>query len=139
MSQENVEIVHRVVEAWNEGNVDTFLGFFDPDCEVSFRPEVPEPGPFRGHAELRQWAEGFMAAWQSHHAEVVETHVARDTVVASLHLAGRGGGSGVEMEETDAHLFTIQNGRIVRWQNFVDHSEALEAAGLSEQDVHADS
>ena len=73
-----------------------------------------------------------MAAWQSHHAEVVETHLARDTVVASLHLAGRGGGSGVEMEEMDAHLFTIQNGRIVRWQNFADHSEALEAVGLSE-------
>jgi ketosteroid isomerase-like protein len=139
MSQENVEIVHRLVEAWNEGNVDTFLGFFDHDCEVTFPPEVPEPGPFRGHAELRQWAEGFMAAWQSHHAEVVETHAARDTVVVSLHLAGRGRGSGVEMEETDAHLFTFRNGRIARWQNFVDHAEALEAVGLSEQDARADS
>jgi ketosteroid isomerase-like protein len=132
MSQENVEIVHRLVEAWNERNVDALLGFFDPGCEVLFPPEVPEPGPFRGHAELRQWAEGFMAAWQSHHAEVVETHVARDTVVASLLLAGRGGGSGLEMEETDAHWFTIRNGRVVRWQSFVDHSEALEAAGFSE-------
>jgi uncharacterized protein len=132
MSQENLEIVHRLVEAWNEGNVDTFLGFFDHDCEVTFRPEVPEPGPFSGHAELRRWAEGFMAAWDSHHAKIVETHDVGDSVVASLHLAGRGGGSGVEMEETDAHLFAIRNGKIVRWQNFRDHAEALEAVGLSE-------
>jgi ketosteroid isomerase-like protein len=139
MSQENVQIVHRLVGAWNEGKVDMFLDYFDRDCEVTFRPEVPEPGPFRGHAELRQWVEGFMAAWHSHHAKVVATHVARDTVVASLHLAGRGGGSGVEMEETDAHLFTIRKGRVVRWQNFAEHSEALEAAGLSEQHARADS
>jgi ketosteroid isomerase-like protein len=63
----------------------------------------------------------------------------RDSVVVSLHLAGRGGGSGVEMEETDAHLFAIRDGKIVRWQNFRDHSAALEAVGLSEQDAHADS
>jgi ketosteroid isomerase-like protein len=130
MSQENVEIVRRLVEAWNEGNVDTFLSFFDHDCEVIFSPEVPEPGPFRGHAELRQWAQGFLAAWQSHQAEVIETQAARDMVVVSLHLVGRGGGSGVEMEETDAHLLTFRNGRIVHWHNFVDYSEALEAAGI---------
>src|SRR3954452_7959517 len=104
MSQQNVEIVRRAIEAWNEGNVDTFLGFFDHDCEVTFSPEVPEPGPFRGHAELRQWAEGFLAAWQSHHAEVVETHAARDTVVVSLHLAGRGGRRGVGTGVVPARL-----------------------------------
>ena len=59
MSQESVEIVANLVDAWNIGNVDGFLRLFDVDCEVFFRPEVPEPGPFRGHAQLREWAEGF--------------------------------------------------------------------------------
>jgi ketosteroid isomerase-like protein len=132
MSQENVEVVRQLVRAWNGGNVDTLLRFFDPDCEVIFRPEVPEPGPLHGHAELRRCAEGFMSAWDTHQAQVVETHDLGDRVVVSLHLAGRGDGSGVEMEETDAHLFAIRNGKIVRWQNFLDCSEALKAAGLSE-------
>src|SRR4051794_34027650 len=123
MSQENVEIVRRLVGAWNGGSIDTLLGLFDPDCEVTFSPEVPEPGPFHGHAELRRWAEGFMTAWESHHAEIVETHDAGDAIVVSLHLTGLGGGSGVEMEETDAHLFAVRNGKIVRWQNFLDYSE----------------
>jgi len=133
MSQENVEIVRQLVRAWNDGNVEILLRFFDPNCEVTFRPEVPEPGPFHGHAELRRWAEGFMSAWDTHHAHVVETHdLGGGRVVVSLHLAGRGGGSGVEMEETDAHLFAVRNGKIVRWQNFLDCSEALQAAGLAE-------
>jgi ketosteroid isomerase-like protein len=120
------------VEAWNRSDVDAILALFDPECEVVFAPEVPEPGPFHGHAELRQWAEGFLAAWESHHSEVVEIVDAGDTVVAMLHLVGRGIGSGVEMEETDAHVFTIRAGRIVRWQNFNERADALAAVGLQE-------
>src|SRR5204863_5030445 len=72
MSQENVEFVARLVDAWNQANVEAMLALFDPECEVIFPPEVPEPGPFHGHTELREWAEGFLAAWESHQAEVVE-------------------------------------------------------------------
>jgi hypothetical protein len=38
----------------------------------------------------------------------------------------------VDLDETDAHVFTIREGRIARWQNFNARVEALEAAGLSE-------
>jgi uncharacterized protein len=132
MSREKVDLVHRLVKAWNDGNLDAILALYDPECEVVFPPEVPEPGPFHGHAELRQWAEGFLAAWEFHHVEVVELVDAKDSVVALLHLVGRGIGSGVEMDETDAHVFTIREGRIARWQNFAERAEALEAAGLRE-------
>jgi uncharacterized protein len=131
MSRENVEIVTSLVEAWNGADMEAILTLFDPDCEVSFPPEVPEPGPFQGHAELRNWAEGFLAAWESHHAEVVELTVEGDLVLAMLHLTGRGSGSGIVMDETDAHLFTLRDGKIMRWRNFSQRSEALEAAGLS--------
>jgi ketosteroid isomerase-like protein len=104
----------------------------DTDCEVVFPPEVPEPGPFHGHAELRQWAEGFLAAWESHRAEVVEVIESGDKVVAVLHLVGRGIGSGIEMDETDAHVLAFRDGKITRWQNFNERSDALEAVGLRE-------
>jgi ketosteroid isomerase-like protein len=132
MSQENGELVANLVDAWNRGNVDGFLRLFDVDCEVFFRPEVPEPGPFRGHAQLREWAEGFLAAWESHTAEIVELIEKGDSAVAMLRLVGRGMGSGIAMEETDAHLFVFRDGRIASWHNFADRAEALEAAGLSE-------
>jgi ketosteroid isomerase-like protein len=132
MSEGNVKVVHRFVEAWNRSDTDAMLALFDTDCEVVFPPEVPEPGPFHGHAELRQWAEGFLAAWESHRAEVVEVVESGDKVVAVLHLVGRGIGSGIEMDETDAHVLTFRDGKITRWQSFNERSEALEAAGLSE-------
>ena len=132
MSHENVELVHRLADAWNRSDVEAVLALFDSECEVVFSPEVPEPGPFHGHAELRQWAEGFLAAWEFHHSEVVEIVDAGDNVVAVLHLVGRGIGSGVEMDETDAHVFTIREGRVARWQNFNHRADALEAAGIQE-------
>ena len=54
------------------------------------------------------------------------------SIVAILHLIGRGSGSGIEMDETDAHVFTISDGKVTRWRNFTDRAKALEAAGLSE-------
>jgi ketosteroid isomerase-like protein len=111
MSQENVEIVARLVDAWNQANVEAILALFDPECEVIFPPEVPEPGPFHGHTELREWAEGFLAAWESHHAEVVELIEADHSIVAILHLIGRGSGSGIEMDETDATSLHSATGR----------------------------
>lgn len=132
MASANAGFVDRLVEAWNRSDVDAILALFDPECEVVFPPEVPEPGPFHGHAELRQWAEGFLAAWEFHHSEVVEVVDAGDRVVAMLHLVGRGIGSGVEMDETDAHVFTIRAGRIVRWKNFNERADALAAVGLQE-------
>lgn len=132
MAEENVEIVARLVDAWNQADVEAMLALFDPECEVSFPPEVPEPGPFRGLTELRAWAEGFLAAWESHHAEIVELIEADHSIVAMLHLTGRGSGSGIEMDETDAHVLTFSAGKVSRWRNFSDRSGALEAAGLSE-------
>jgi ketosteroid isomerase-like protein len=132
MSQKNVEIVANLIDAWNERNVDDFLRFFEADCEVVFRPEVPEPGPFRGHAQLREWTEGFLAAWESHRAEVVELIETDDTAVAMLHLTGLGMGSGIAIEETDAHVFVFRGGRIASWHNFGDRSQALKVAGLTE-------
>jgi ketosteroid isomerase-like protein len=132
MSQENVEVVTRLVEAWNAADVEAILVLFHVECEVVFPPEVPEPGPFRGHAELRGWIEGFLAAWESHRAEVVEVTVEDGVVLAMLHLTGRGSESGIEMDETDAHLFAFRDGKVISWRNFADRTEALEAAGLSE-------
>jgi ketosteroid isomerase-like protein len=132
MTKEKVKTVANLVRAWNERNVDAFLRFFDADCEVVFPPEVPEPGPFRGHVQLRKWIEGFLAAWESHKVEVVELIETDDTAVAVLRLTGLGTGSGIAMEETDAHVFVFRGGRITSWRNFGDRLQALEAAGLSE-------
>jgi hypothetical protein len=50
-----------------------------------------------------------------------------------------GEGSGVPVELRDAHELTISEGLLMRCKVHPDRDAALEALGLSEQDVHADS
>ena len=47
--------------------------------------------------------------------------------------------SGAELVIDTATILDLRDGRIVRIQGYMNPAEALEAAGLSEQDAHADS
>jgi hypothetical protein len=49
------------------------------------------------------------------------------------------GGSTAELEIRIGELWTFRDGKLVRGQGFGERMKALEAAGLSEQDVPADS
>ena len=53
----------------------------------------------------------------------------------SLAIGARGRGSGVELEnQAAAWLSEVKDGKVVRMQTYTDRAEALEAAGVSEQD-----
>jgi ketosteroid isomerase-like protein len=52
MSQENVEIVRRSVDAWNRRDVEGALGLVNPDAEYVNPPSAVEPGTRRGISEL---------------------------------------------------------------------------------------
>ena len=57
MSEENVEVVRKVIDAFNRGDLDAWLGFLSP--EVVWE-SLPLPGfrdVYRGRAEAREWIE----------------------------------------------------------------------------------
>jgi ketosteroid isomerase-like protein len=108
------------------------LSLFDPACEVIFRPDVPEPGPFRGRTELLHWTEGFRSAWETHRSEVVHAEPAGDHVFVLMRSIGLAAGSGIETDDTWPFVFTIRGGQIARWQGFVETDEARRAARLAE-------
>jgi ketosteroid isomerase-like protein len=132
MPHENAEAVREAIEAWNRHELDSFLEMFDPECEVLFRPDVVERGPYHGKAELRGWAESFLAAFPDHRAEIVEMLEASESVVVVFRHGGRGGHSGAEVDMSDFHIFEFQGGKVGRWLGFSSRKEALEAAGVRE-------
>jgi hypothetical protein len=54
-------------------------------------------------------------------------------------VRARGKGSGVVIEAHGASVWSVCDGKVTRAKLFQSKAEALEAVGLSEQDVHADS
>ena len=55
-----------------------------------------------------------------------------DSVVACLHLTGRGKMSGVEVDLRVYMHYRLRDGKIVSVYEYEDRGEALEAAGLPE-------
>jgi ketosteroid isomerase-like protein len=131
MSQENLEVVRRLFETWNAGDMDAFRALYDPDVVVRTVADWPEPGPYVGREAYMRFSEQLRDTWN------VETLVpigdfidAGDRVAVRYIWRGAGHGPDLNMELT--LVFTMRKGRVFYQEFFWDHEEALEAAGLSE-------
>ena len=145
MSQENVEIVRRCTEAMNIPVLSAelppaLLELVDPAVEVDLSRNVFNPDVYRGHSGVERWRNAVIDVWESFHGELEELVDAGDKVVTAMMVRGKGKGSGVDVEMRVFQVWTVRDSKIVRLVGgYRARSEALEAAGLSEQDAHADS
>ena len=134
MSQENVEIVRRIVEAAVEGRWEESARQLDADTKLHGTVGgLTEGSVWRGPEEIREVFEQEDAeAWDERRLQAEEFIDAGDRVVVLLHEFRRGKGSGVEMETDTAVVYEVRDGRVVRTQGYMDRAQALEAAGLRE-------
>jgi hypothetical protein len=63
MSQENVEIVRRLIQDWGRGDYSAALGSIDPEIEVNVAYQANLDGTYRGHAGLAELMGPFWAAF----------------------------------------------------------------------------
>ena len=139
MSQENVELVRRVFDAFNRRDIGAFLELLDPDVEWVPILAVLEGRVYRGHEEIRGWIKDLATDWEFFQVDYEDLRDFGGQVLVSGHWHARGRASGVESENPGTYLYEIKGGKVASMRTFTDRAEALEAAGLSEQDAHADS
>src|SRR5262245_6260948 len=137
MSEDNVEIVLKVIDAVNRRDRDAFAACLHPDVE--WREETGDPLPglrkiYRGRAEVESWfEEAVVELWESFNIEVEEITEASDRrVFIGIRGSARGKVSGVETEMRTWQVFTFVDGKAARREIFLNRAEALEAAGLEE-------
>jgi ketosteroid isomerase-like protein len=94
MSQENVKIVRRFVDAFERRDDETVLALADP--EIEFRSDLLEQQTFRGHAALHEYRQSLDDAWSDWRFEKNRFVEAGERDVLQLyHVAFQGRGSGV--------------------------------------------
>jgi ketosteroid isomerase-like protein len=131
MSQENVETVRRIYDAYGEGDFARAFEEAEPDFEW-IPPEQDIEGPVQGLESLRRFVEDQNEAFEDLRVETEELKDHGDKVLAFIRVSGRGRGSGAEFDIRAAHLWTFRGGRLIRGQVFPEREKALEAAGLGE-------
>ena len=131
MSQQNIELIQRMYEAFHRGDADSALSYFDPEVEVDASVRVDE-GIGHGRDAVATTVASWVGAWDDWREEIEEMRDLGSHVVVVSTQRGRAKGSGIEVETRYAVLYRIHGDRITRMVLHSGPAEALEAAGLSE-------
>ena len=134
MSRENMEIVRRATEAMLSGDAATALDALDPDVEWHATVGGLEEGRVaRGHEEVAQAFADYFAVWERIELRADDyIDAGGDQVVVFFHEVAKGRQSGAVVETDTGTVNTVRNGKIARVRSYMQRSDALKAAGLSE-------
>jgi ketosteroid isomerase-like protein len=129
MSRENVELVEKVYVA---DELETVIALFAPDIKWDMSDRVFNPHVYRGRDGVRQWQRELDEVWSDWRNELESIADAGDKVVAISRAVAVGEGSGVQLSERWAQVWTVRDGKLASMQHFRDPAKALESVGLSE-------
>jgi hypothetical protein len=132
MSEENVELYRRGIEAFNRRDLEAFLALADPDVIGISRVLAIEGRSYRGHDGTREWWRDLLGVFPDFRIEVVWVRDAGNVTVSELRNSAHGEGGAAPLEEFVWQVSEWRDGLVVRWQMYESEQDALEAAGLSE-------
>ncbi len=124
-----MEIVRRVVAAFNERDTEQLVRLFDPDCEfLPFRAQL-EGLIYRGHEGMRRFARDMVEDWDSYVIEPTQFRVRQDRVGVAGQITAVAPGPRT-IESTAGFVFDLRDGRILRVVSHSDPRAALDAVWL---------
>ena len=116
MSERDVEVVLRGLDAFNRGDIDGLIAEVAPavvweEGGVVF-PDLPPA--YHGPDGVRRWyEEAIVEAWESFSAELLESRDEGDGKVVQVYrIRGRGRGSGVDVDMRIVQTITVRDGQI---------------------------
>jgi len=135
MSEENLEIVRRVIDVMDaegfEAAIPVFLDVAHSDIEWREDPAWPGADTHRGVEQVRKLILDRMDTLDFDQ-QTEKLIPVDDKVVALVRWVGRGKASGAQGDISLAMIWTVRNQAITNIEFFLDRARALEAVGLSE-------
>jgi ketosteroid isomerase-like protein len=120
----NVDLIRRLYEALEARDLDTIVSLFDPEVDIVQTEELPWGGEYHGHKGL---AEFFGALGRHIRSKVKHARVfaAGDRVVQVGRTTGTVNATGAAFDIDEVHLFTVRDGRVVRFEAYIDTPSTL--------------
>jgi ketosteroid isomerase-like protein len=132
MSQENVDRLRALLQAWNPGD-EVDIALLDPAVvyEDTILPDhVGET--YRGYEGVVRATERWLEAYEKVTLELERVFDAGDRIVCIHRARSRARHTGIESELRFAYVWRFRDGRVIHFRSCRDPQEALEAAGLRE-------
>ena len=134
MSQENLEIVRRGMEQFNQDftSEELHLDLLAPDIVFDNSNAGLDAAVYRGHDGMRELMSLLRGMWKLQQGEAQEfIPVDEDRVIVPFRIVSVGR-ENVEVMAHAAMLVTVSDGKITHMKSFQSKAEALEVVGLSE-------
>jgi ketosteroid isomerase-like protein len=132
MSEENVELVRRALQAFDRRDLTSLLAVLDEDCEVVPIRDWPDPAVRGAEAAYHVLVQALDALEPFRTADTEFIDAGVDKVLLQYRTDVTGKGSGATVEFRLWCVVTVRKGRLLRAEWFSDRGEALAAAGLRE-------
>jgi uncharacterized protein len=129
--QENTQLVQQEYRDFQNGDIRSVLGSLSSDVEwVVPQPKgVPLGGTYHGVEEVGRFFSSLGDTQEARQFEPREFVAQGDRVVALGHYAWHVKSTGREWESDFAHVFTVHDGKVTRFQEYTDSAALAEAFG----------
>jgi len=128
-----VEIAERLLDSYNRRDLTVFDELITADFELFAAVTGSiERGGIGGRESVQRYYEMLDETWEEYHLVAEEFRDLGDRVLMLGRTVGRGRGSGVPVAAPWAGIFDFRDGKVWRARGYLDHDEALRAAGLTE-------
>jgi ketosteroid isomerase-like protein len=128
MSEQDVEIVRRAVDAWNRRDPDLWRDYATADIECApAGPAAVEGTVYRGYDEVVRGLESVWETWDEVFFEESEVREIDDAILWLGRLKLKGASSHVALDQQFAVRFVMRGGRLAAIEAFRSWSEAIEA------------
>jgi ketosteroid isomerase-like protein len=137
VSRDNVEALRWLYGQFAQGNFWAARDVLDPEIEWEWSASMMDVvgGQRVTYSGLEgvEWAiRDWFEAWDWFWVEAEELIPVGDEVVASVRRHGCPKGSDLDVETTAAEVWTMRDGKAIRFKAYDDRQDALAAVGLTE-------
>jgi ketosteroid isomerase-like protein len=131
VGREQIEIVKRALDAWNRGDVDAMVAEASPDGEYAIAEQNPNARLLHGRDEIADYLRDWLDTIHGLHYEAGEMRDVGGAVLVLGTMSGRvGAEDGPELTAELAFVLRFDGDVVVRTEEYLDHRQALAAAGL---------
>ena len=115
------DIADHVYARWNEGGLSVLADRIHPDIELICDPLCPEESALRGIEGWNQWVARWETSYESMHVTIDGlVPIDREHVLALVSIEATPAGSTRPLRWAAAHVWTVREGRIARWETHLD-------------------
>lgn len=129
--ERNIELVMEGLESFLSGEVYRALELAHPDVITHRAHPLPDARTYRGRRGVVQAYADWTADFEDFELSTEEVLAAGDVVVVEAVQRARGRSSGVPVQGRVWFVYTLEEGKVSRWDIFNSRRQALETAGIT--------